>query len=405
MQVLLPISFVSIIGYFGVQDKKTRNIYFIFVSMLIAIVAFSYQPHVGDDLLREYQDLDNIRKFGWNYFAMNAAKFQGLYVTQLYYYFFSKLQIDNLLPAVTAFLGYYFSFKVLRKVADRYQLSAMNIWYVFAYIICVRETYMIFSNIRNQLAFVIFAYYLYIDLVEKRKRPLCFAMYLIAILIHQSSTILLVFRLICLIPYRRIKKIIIILMLFWSNELVVISAFLKGHSSMSFIGNLFYKLTIYTVIDPYGGNVNNIVVRPLYAKFIISNIPILILVLISIYICNNLSNGKKIKSFILNIKGKFVFSKSVSNRLELDNYLIYALLVTCFTIGAYGYYWIYLRFSVMVQLVGIIVIAYTLKLYSDRKVSNKNYILILVIAAVVKMGIMMLVINRNMDFSLFGILG
>ncbi|UZQ50360.1 EpsG family protein [Clostridium kluyveri] len=396
MQILLPVSFISIIGYLGLQDKKSRNIYFVFVSMLIAVVAFTYQPHMGDDLLREYQDLDNIRKFGWSYFVMNDKKFHGLYVTQLYYYFFSKLQINNLLPAVTTFLGYYFSFKALNKISDRCELSAINIWYVFSYIICVRETYMIFSNIRNQLAFVIFAYYLYIDLVEKRKRLLCFTIYLITIMIHQSAIILLAFRLICLIPYNLIKKMIIILMLFWSNELTAILAFLKEHTNIPFLGNLnlFYKLSIYTSIDPYnGGNASNIIVSSFYIKFMISNVFILILILISVYTCNNLNSEKE----------QILSDKSMPNRMEMSNYLMYALLLTCFTIGSCAYYWIYLRFSVMVQLVGIIVIAYTLKLYSYRKVSNKNYILILITASLIKMGIMMLVVNRSMHFSLFGI--
>ena len=382
MQILLPVSLLSIIGCLEFsKNRKDRNLYFILMCMLFAIVAFSYQPHLGDDLYRDYEDLNKIREIGWSYFSTQKDRYGGLYITQLYYYFFANLPIYNFLPAVTAFLGYYFSFKLLRKVAYEFGLSAINVWYVFAYIICVRETYMIFSNIRNQLAFVIFAYYLYVDLVEKRKRTQCFAMYVMVILIHQSAAILLVFRLICFIPFKRIKQVICLFMLFWSNELTWIFIFLKAFANSPFINNLLYKLSIYTVLDSYGGNENNLVVTPLYEKFIISNIPILLLILVSIYICYKHSTGKEIKPLIRSGGGKLLFNKSSLVRPTVDNYLTYALLVTCFTIGSNAYYWIYLRFSVMVQIVGIIVVAYTLKLYFDRKASNKKYIILLFIAS------------------------
>ena len=106
MQVLAPVFLIGIAGFYY-TSRKNRERFALFYCFVLALVAFSYQPHTQDDLYNEYQNLSGIVNYGWGYFAIKSnpwivsAKFDGLYFTQLYYYIFAQLPIKNFLPAVT----------------------------------------------------------------------------------------------------------------------------------------------------------------------------------------------------------------------------------------------------------------------------------------------------------------
>ena len=178
MQILGPVFLLGIIGFYYFPNEKRKQFAFIYC-IILAIVAFSFQPHITDDLYREYQNLDGIRQYGWSYFDMKksqyyvSTKFEGLYLTQLYYYVFAQFPINNLLPAVTTFIVYLLQFVMIEKVSRRYELSKLETFCLYAFVLCTRETYMIMSGIRNHLAFTIAGYLHRSD----RKKITCIVLY------------------------------------------------------------------------------------------------------------------------------------------------------------------------------------------------------------------------------------
>lgn len=412
MQILLPVFLLGIVGFYEFPSSK-RKIFAIVYCFVLAVVAFSWQPHTADDLFREYQNLEGIRQYGWKYFSMKeseyyvATKFDGLYLTQLYYYLFAQLPVNNFLPAVTTFIVYYLQFSIIEKISARYELSKLNTFVLYAFVLCTRETYMIMSGIRNQLAFSVAGYFLYKDLIENRNKIKCFIVYFLMIFVHQSAIFIIAFRMLCLIQSKRIKAICAFVALFWSIGLDTLNSILSRWDSLLVIRTLLYKINIYTVDN--GGNSANIILRTRYLIYMLSWIPIVLLLVYTVfYLKRNLpvNSIDKIRRIRFG-KGKLIISRK-SRLKDYSDVIIennemgwFVLFNACFTIGSYMYYWLYLRAASILGIIGVIPITGVLKLYSDRNRvhSKNNYILFVMVMCLIKFLITMFYMNRNMDFG------
>ena len=128
MQVLGPVYLFGILGFYFIP-KVNRKQFAVLYCVILALVAFSFQPGIDDDLRREYENLQGIQQYGWRYFDMRASqwdeagKFDGLYLTQLYYYIMSYLPVYNFFPAITTFIVYLLQFNLVEKICLRYNLS------------------------------------------------------------------------------------------------------------------------------------------------------------------------------------------------------------------------------------------------------------------------------------------
>lgn len=416
MQVLGPVFIIGIMGFCSLSGKKRRQ-FSVFYCFILALVAFSFQPHTADDLYREYQNLDGIRQYGWQYFGMKesafygSAKFEGLYLTQLYYYLFSLLPVNKFLPAVTVFIVYFLQFRLIEKASARYQLSALETFCLYAFVLCTRETYMIMSGIRNQLAFTIAGYAIYIDLVEKRSRIKCFLVYIAMIFVHQSSIFIILFRLLCFMKSKKIRFGLAAIMLIWSELLEVINRLLAQLPSIPFVNSLIYKINIYTVNN--GGNANNIVLRTRYLIYMITWIPIIVAVsmtIIKAFRCTGEELDSSKQSTFLNelmhgrlLVKSYACNASSNDIVDIGWFIIYNI---CFTIGSIMYYWLYLRSAMLLGIVGFIPSAVLFyDMYQQRTIVERqktNYIVSVGVLCMIKLLVIMLYMNRNMDFSILG---
>lgn len=413
MQVLGPVYLFGILGFYFIP-KVNRKQFAVLYCVILALVAFSFQPGIDDDLRREYENLQGIQQYGWRYFDMRASqwdeagKFDGLYLTQLYYYIMSYLPVYNFFPAITTFIVYLLQFNLVEKICLRYNLSKVEIWIMYVFVLSTRETYMIMSGIRNQLAFTIFGYFLYIDLIEKRNKITSFVMYFLTIFIHQSTLFLIGFRLACLFKKTWIRIIAAIILLFWSELLDKLNSFLSAFSSSEIISTVLYKINIYTVNN--GGNADNIILTTRYLIYMIAWIPIILMTFYHIIRLRNIVFSNKGTNIPLNkriyynrgkiILRKFQYKLDVSEKDSSDIcwFLIY---VICFAIGAYMYYWIYLRACIMLGVVGMVPCAQVF--FKNRKngINNKCCSAVVLSLSFIKLVIIMLVMNRSMAFDLF----
>lgn len=415
MQILGPVFLLGIIGFYYFPSEKRKKFAFIYC-IILAIVAFSFQPHISDDLYREYQNLDGIRQYGWSYFGMKqsqyyeSTKFEGLYLTQLYYYIFAQFPINNLLPAVTTFIVYFLQFVMIEKVSRRYELSKLETFCLYAFVLCTRETYMIMSGIRNHLAFTIAGYLIYIDLIERRSRVRCFIGYIAMIFVHQSAILILVIRLMNLIKNKKIKIGLALVLVVWSELLEVINVLLAKLPNIPIINSLIYKINIYTVNN--GGNANNIVLRTRYLIYMLVWIPIIIAVFTTILRAfkykydNSVVNRKSI--FWRELQhGRLIIKSNVCEPSAYDIQDIgwFLILSICFTVGSIAYYWLYLRSAMLLGIVGFIPSAILFYDWHHKKIGQTkrktNYIFFLGVLCMIKLLVIMLYMNRSMDFSLF----
>lgn len=408
---LLGLTWLLGVFMFYIVPEGNRKHFYVCYAIVLALIGFSFQPHLGDDLIREYENLADIRRLGWDYFSTETIKyadvsnkFEGLYSAQLYYFLFSKLPVFNFLPAITLFIEYIMQFSIVEKCIKRADLDRFEAWVLFTFVLCTRETYMMMSGIRNQLAFTIFCYFLYRELVEEKSSLVSWVMYFVACFMHQATIVLLACRLILIVKNRKLRTIITVVCLGWSYFLEEINVFLGRFSAFDFITSVLYKINIYTVNN--GGNANNVTLRPLYAKYMIAYLPILLLLII-IFVRQWKTNNYLSQEYIpkYSMHGLKIYIRRDESMVD-TTYLItdYLAIVSCFAIGSTMYYWLYLRYAIPSGILGCAAIA-TLLDYKQNSDQKKHWYVLILICCFIKFAIIMLYMNRNMDFDLFGLYG
>lgn len=405
------VSFVLII--YGIQNQRLKYAE-LFVVLIFMGLVFCFQPLTSDDLRREYEILDEIRKYGWSYFSQNSHfiegsvgritsnKFNGVYVSQLLYYIFSKFPVYNFFPALVVGVQYYLEFKLINKLRKRYELSATCVLWVLLSMLCFREFRFMASGIRNQLAFTIALYTLYSDLVEKKKFLKCAVVYILCGMIHQSAYVILFLRVALFVPSRNLKIVITLVLLSWSNCMEILMNYLSRFVSNPIINSIVWKLVAYTE----GGTDNlNVVVRPYYKWCMISNIGIIILCLFTGY-CYWRFNKKNVAvcpASNVETGGNYSFMRRLFSHSSGESDVIWFLIFsTALTIGANMYYWLYLRFAIILQIWIAVAMAILFHRIRNYKNVKSHYTMLIIIAIICKFTIMVLVVNASFNFSLFG---
>lgn len=424
MQVLGPLTVLSCIIYLAFQRKDKRPA-FLLIAVLFAVVAFSFQPLPTDDLTREYEKLRNIADKGWNYFSIMTANlkgknytnsFEGLYTAQLYYMIFSKFGVLNWFPAITIFIDYILEFKLLAKIQKRFELTERDGFILFLMIICCRETYNMMSGIRNYLAFTVFGYAIYEDIIERRNRFLCFLIYIACALMHPSAWILVAIRIVCFIPSRKVKNIVCVVSLLWGNLFNVILMLLGRFSGISLFNAVYVKMYSYINSESAYSSLSTASSR--YLWYMASNLLIIVTVtamFLSWKRYKNLNNNVvETCSFSrLNIKkGTLYIGKMPRFQYSADDGLvayedIFYFSMFCLTlmIGALPYRIIFSRIGIMVRVISIIPSAIMLDYYNrkDEWIKKHNIVILVFLACAFKFVIMMWFCNRSMHFNLLGL--
>lgn len=423
MQILVPLTVLSCILYLAFQNRSKSFPLFV-IAVLFAVVAFSFQPLQTDDLAREYEKLRDIADQGWKYFSVYTQNikggnytnsFGGLYFAQIYYYIFAQFEVLNWFPAITIFIDYFLEFRLLKKIMKKYELSELDGFVLFLMIICFRETYNMMSGIRNYLAFTIFGYALYVDLVERKSKIRCFIVYVLTALMHPSAWMIVAVRGLCYIPSRKIKNMAAIFVLFWGNLLNVVLRILADYSGLSFINALYVKLYSYTNENSVYSSLATADSR--YMIYMLSNLFIVILV---VYIFIDWAKLRAVLGNViiapfkrLNLKEgtiyvrpmpKEVFSSNES-LVAYENVFYFSIICLSLMIGALPHRIIFSRIGIMVRIISIIPTAILFSYCNQEEMHSrkKTLVFIVLLACLWKFVIMMWFCNRSMHFDLFGI--
>lgn len=125
-------------------------------------------------------------------------------VAMLYFYVLSKSPYKAVLMSCTTLLVYGLMFALVFRVEKWWELSKSVFSILIIWIVATTPYYTVLAGIRYQLAFAIFEYALYFELVEKQHKKLCWVGFAAAILIHNSTVVLLLIRL-ALIFYKKLS--------------------------------------------------------------------------------------------------------------------------------------------------------------------------------------------------------
>lgn len=198
MRVYLILTLSFFLLYWLTPRKDLGRLFALFV-LALAVMAFLVEPNQTDDLARYFQQIRNLKSGGWAYLMdcirENTHGWGNAPVNAFYYYFISLLPSEHFLPAVTIFLSYGAMFHMLWLCARRMDAGKGILFAACFFLVGTYWFYDICSGIRNGLAFTLFGYFLYMELVERRHVRLCWLGYLLAVGLHMSALLLLALRL------------------------------------------------------------------------------------------------------------------------------------------------------------------------------------------------------------------
>ena len=197
-----------------------KHIKWLFLALVLAlsVMAFFVVPEETDDLSNYFVQLSSLRKGDFNTLRRmienGNENWDSLPVCGLYFFFISRFPENGMLPAVTIFLAYGSMFWVLWRAAKKYEV---NKWYLFLAAFFILSTYWFYdicSGIRNGLTFTLFCFFAYVELVEKKYKPLCWLGYLAMCMLHSSGILMMMIRVALLVSGKRNSKLVSVLVFF-----------------------------------------------------------------------------------------------------------------------------------------------------------------------------------------------
>ena len=192
---------------YWIMPRKYLGWLFALFVLAMSVMAFHVEPNPTDDLARYFQQIRNLKTGGLDYLTDcirdNVHGWGNAPVNGLYYYLISRLPDEHYLPAVTIFLAYGAMFHMLWLAAKRFEVGRADLFAACFFLVSTYWYYDICSGIRNGLAFTLFGYFLYLELVERRHVRLCWLGYLLMVGIHTSVLLLLLLRVCLLLSGRR----------------------------------------------------------------------------------------------------------------------------------------------------------------------------------------------------------
>ena len=333
-----------------------------FMSMMIASIVLSclyfvYSPPIESDLFRWYGFLNYIKQlsfihtFDGSYTAGNSLLRDVTGVNNVYLLFawlISKTGINQLLPVLVGIVVYGLSAKRISRTSAELSSNCTAPAIAFAFLLLTLDFRSV-SGIRNILAYAIFAYILYEDLVNDKNKVFCVIGYYIASQIHVSILVFITIRLLLLVLYR-------------VNKVVLIIASLLAFHFLAFIQNLLSRLTQNAYISLFLYKTNRYVLRygeglAEYGYRRVASYLLLIMMYLFIY---------------------YIVKRSNSLPKKYDKYNLFYLSTIALTVGAIGQYDLFIRNCMLIVFLSLPYLVYAL-----------NYIV------VVKWGVLYLYYGRD----------
>ena len=232
------IEFVLVLGILVVLNatiaKKNLKLFFMLSTVVLSILAYHIVAFEASDLYRYIGTMDLCREMGWEW----IYKYYGPHnpLTYGFLYVISLLNNDAILPALAVAITYGLSFVLLYKTSKRLQSSFSEITIAYWFLILNMNFMYVATVIRFYIAFAIMAYFLYMDIVEKKNRPLCFFVYFVLCYFHYAMLVFLLLRIVFIFS-RKLK------------------GFLSGISTILVPVVLMVG---YTFIDKFGGGIGSL---------------------------------------------------------------------------------------------------------------------------------------------------
>lgn len=238
------LAYIFIFALNPILSKKHQKLYYAITALTLAALAYFVVPLYEMDLYRYINVMGYFRKKGFHW-AMSQYGGSNPVAT-LFFYAMSLFPNDKFLPATAVLIVYGFSLALLYKASKQLKVSSAVTNIAFVFLMLNLNYCYVIDVVKIYIAYAVLAYFLYIDLIEKKRRPLCFAVYIILCYFHYAIMIVLLLRIIFLIT-SNLKGI-----LSFSTTLFVPFMLFLGYKFLdNFTGNLSLFISASDKIDVY----------------------------------------------------------------------------------------------------------------------------------------------------------
>ena len=296
---MIVFSTLLIFGCFGFFiPKKYLKRYMLFSAVCISSLYFFFIPPVYYDLSSHYELLHILRQLDLKTVLSGTKNITNRMLSEyidssklylIYAFLISKLENNAFLPVITGSIIYASVSSIISMSAEDVgkEIEGWKVSFCFFFFLMLTD-YRTVSGIRNMLAFSLFAYVLYHDLVRNAGKIWCFLAYFLLANLHTSIYLLIAIRLFTSLS-KIVPKWIIMVVVFISQSFVdVVMRFLTRMANVPLAHSLLGKMNIYMG----GGGTDFVLIRGV-AHFIL----IAILTAVFLYVKKNQYVHKKFSHY------------------------------------------------------------------------------------------------------------
>ncbi len=183
VEIIVVYIIIVLVGY--MFFRKFPRLYFLFACLLLSYLSYHVvvAPYGPMDLSQHYHALNVIHALHWgNLWEVLRESPRPLFI--LYLYVISFLGNNSWLPAITVFLGYFFITTIIYKYSKRLKSNQILPFFCFIFVLLNFNYNWLLSGIRNYLAFSMLALCLYMELIERKYKLVCWVIYVSICFFH-----------------------------------------------------------------------------------------------------------------------------------------------------------------------------------------------------------------------------
>ena len=199
------------IGLVGIaNDSRHRMAYIFCIAFAFAMFAYSYQAIVETDIVRYWSFIEADGQLGFKEMLVKGrygiARGEYLFVINAVFWFFGKIGLPRMVPALSTFIVYYISFYITVRIGSDHEARRSALLFYIMFCVVALNFYSISNNVRNIMAFQLMSLAVFRDVYEKKRNLWTYILYVLPLFIHTSSVLLLLFRVFLRIE-KRIKAV------------------------------------------------------------------------------------------------------------------------------------------------------------------------------------------------------
>ena len=302
----------------AVMIRKHPKKFYILATAILSLLSYFVIATENMDLFRYIRIMEYIRAMGFDwgmdtYGPSNPLAF-------IFFYGISLFENDAILPAVAVATTYGFSFALLYKASKRLNASTMDTYIALVFFMLNMNYCYVIDVVRIYMAFAIMAYFLYMDIVEKKHRIFCFVVYAALCYFHYAMMVFVILRVILIIT-RRFKGVLAAIVSLLVPVVVFVAyKFVEGFSGESLLFSVANDKLLgykdYTVFGVWQ-----------FAASMIRCALFVILCLLAFWLCSNWKYELANKTLGDNSRESVMFVKRNSDLVMYTLYIVFTVFI------------------------------------------------------------------------------